>query len=279
VLPPVAFQAIRFSFAALLLLGLLRWREGRVALPARDLVRLAALGAIGFGVYQVLWSTGLARTTAGDSALIVASTPVLTILVSATIRTDRLTGTGLAGAAVSFLGVVLVVVAREGGRQGGEALGDLLTLVAALCWAIYVSFGAGVLVRHSPLRATAWTVTFGALFLWPFAIVQLQGVDLPAVDPRVWLGLAWSGLLPAGLANVAVFHAIKLLGPVRITAFQFLAPVVAVGVGALWLGESIHAPQLAGGLLIAAGILAIRRPASAGRMRPDGTGARAAPRG
>jgi drug/metabolite transporter (DMT)-like permease len=272
-LPPVAFQAFRFTLAGVLLLGLLRWREGHIAVPPRDLVRLAALGAVGFGVYQVVWSTGLARTTAGHSALIVASTPVLTILVSALVRVDRMTAAALAGAAVSFAGVTLVVVAREGGGQTGDIVGDLLTLAAALCWAIYVSFGAGVLVRHSSLRATAWTVTFGSLFLWPFAVVQIQGVDLPAVDSRVWLGLALSGVLSVGFANVAVFHAIRLLGPVRITAYQFLAPVVAVGAAAIWLGESIRAPEVVGGLLIAVGILAIRRPASSGRMRRSDPGA------
>jgi len=75
------------------------------------------------------------------------------------------------------------------------------------------------------------------------------------------------------VANVLVFHAIKLLGPVRISAFQFLSPAVAVVVGALWLREAIRFGQIVGGLLIGAGILVLRVPPEGGRRRARGDAA------
>ena len=90
-LPPVAFTSIRFALGSLVLFAVCRWREGAVLLPRRDLAQLAVLGAIGFALYQALWTTALDHTTAADSALLIASTPIITALIAAAIGSDRLT--------------------------------------------------------------------------------------------------------------------------------------------------------------------------------------------
>ena len=52
---------------------------------------LLGLGLIGFGGYQVLWTTGLTQISAGDSALLIAASPVLVALLAAAVGMDRLT--------------------------------------------------------------------------------------------------------------------------------------------------------------------------------------------
>jgi len=269
VLPPVGMSALRFGLAALVLLALLRWREGTIRLPLRDLAAMAFVGVLGFGFYQVLWATGLLAITVGDSALLIATTPVLTALLAVLAGSDTLTPRKLVGAVVSFVGVAVVIGAGQGLALGASLAGDLLTLGAALCWALYTSFGAPILRRHSPLRTTAWAVTAGALFLLPIGGAQLATVDLPAVPPAAWLAVLYSALLPAALSNVIVFRAVKLLGPTRITAFQFLVPAFAVLMAALFLAEPIRVAQILGGLVIVAGILVTRSGGAviAGRAR------------
>ena len=79
-IPPIAFSFIRFSLSALLLLALLRWREGSIRMPLKEVAPILGLGAIGFGFYQMLWPTALQTIPAGDSAFLIASTPVFTAL-------------------------------------------------------------------------------------------------------------------------------------------------------------------------------------------------------
>ena len=267
VLPPIGMSAIRFSIAALVLLALLHWREGTVRLPLRDLGAMAAVGILGFGVYQVLWTTGLLSITAGDSALLIASTPVLTALLAVVAGSDTLTWRKLTGAVMSFAGVAVVVVGGEGLSVGASLAGAALTLGAAVCWAVYTAFGAPILRRHSPLRTTAWAVAAGATFLLVPGGVQLLAVDLSQVTPPVWGAVLYSAIVPAGLSNVVVFHGVKLLGPTRITAYQFLVPAFAVVLGAALLQEPVRAAQPIGGLIIVAGILITRSGGWAGRAR------------
>ena len=64
ILSPIGYAFLRFAIAGLVLLALCRWREGSVTVPRADIVPLAGLGLLGFGIYQVLWSTALFSTSA-----------------------------------------------------------------------------------------------------------------------------------------------------------------------------------------------------------------------
>ena len=158
----------------LTLLILLRWREGAIRLPRGDVAKILGLGVIGFGCYQILWTVappdhpgrrlGAAhRHDPGD---------------------DRPAGDGdrcghaerrssSSGRSCRSSASALVIAAGQGLDLGASLVGDLLTLVAAACWAVYTVFGATVLRRHSPLVTTTWAIVAGTLFLAPLGIAQL----------------------------------------------------------------------------------------------------------
>ncbi|HET7182288.1 MAG TPA: DMT family transporter [Candidatus Limnocylindrales bacterium] len=257
-IPPVTFAFLRFGIAAVTLLIALRWREGRIGLPRRDVIPILGLGALGFGVYQGLWSIALQDIPAGDSALLIATTPVITALLAVVIGADILTRTKLLGSLIAFGGVAVIVAAGHGISLGSTLVADAMTLVSATCWSIYTAFGATVLRRHSPLRTSAWAMVGGSLTLLVPALIQAAPVPWPSVDGSAWAGLLFSAFIPAGIANVVVFNAIRLLGPTRITAFQFLVPFLAVLMGAVFLAEPVRADQLLGGAIIVLGVALMR---------------------
>jgi len=247
------------------LLALLRWRTGTIRPPRGDILRLALLGVVGFGCYQILWPVALQSIPAGDSALLIATTPVLTALLAAATRADAPNAAKLTGALISFVGVALVIAAGQRLDLGVSLVGDLLTIAAASCWAIYTIFGARILRRHSPLVATTWAIVAGTLFLAPVGIAQLATVDPRVIGLPIALAVAYSGTLAAGIANVVVFHGLKLLGPTRVTALQSLVPALAVMLAAVFLGEAIRPAQVIGGIVILGGVALLRRGAWPGR--------------
>ena len=102
--PPILFAFVRFGSAFLVLLAVLMWREGSVGLPRGDILPLLLLGLAGFGLYQDLWATALGRTTASNSALITAATPVSTMLIAAAVGSDTFSRGKVIGAAISLSG-------------------------------------------------------------------------------------------------------------------------------------------------------------------------------
>jgi drug/metabolite transporter (DMT)-like permease len=263
ILPPIAFTFLRYSIASITLLLLLRWREGGIRLPRGDLLPILLLGVIGFGCYQILWPVALQTIPAGDSALLIAATPVMTALLAMAIGADTPNTVKIIGAFISFAGVALVIGAGQGLDLGTSLVGDGLTLLAAGCWAVYTVFGARILRRHSPLVTTTWAIIAGTVFVAPLGIAQLVAADvsggLADVGVPVLLALLYSGTLAAGFANVIVFHGVKLLGPTRVTALQFLVPALAVVMAAIFLGEPIRPIQVVGGAIILGGVALLRR--------------------
>jgi drug/metabolite transporter (DMT)-like permease len=258
VLPPIGFTFLRFVLATTTLFVLLRLREGSLSLPRRDLVAIMGFGALGFGVYQILWTTGLTTVPAGDSALLIAATPVFVALLAVVAGTDVLTRTRLAGVLMSFAGVAVVIASGPGLTLGGSISGELITLAAAFCWAIFTAYASPYLRRNSPLRATARGTLAGTLVLAPLAILQLRSVDVAALGPEVGLAILYSGFLAAGVSNVIVMNGVKVVGPTRTAALQYLVPFIAVVLAAVILSEPIRPGQIIGGIVILAGVALTR---------------------
>ena len=110
-LPPIGFSFLRYCIAAITLLILLRWREGAIRLPRGDVEPILLLGVIGFGCCQILWPIDLQTIPAGDSALLIATTPVMTALLAMAVGADKPNAVKLVGAFISFAGVALVIAA------------------------------------------------------------------------------------------------------------------------------------------------------------------------
>jgi drug/metabolite transporter (DMT)-like permease len=272
--PPIGFAFLRFLLAGLVLLAILRWREGSAGLPRAFVVPLAILGGLGYGVYQVLWASGLTVTTAGTSSLLVATTPIWTVLVAVAMRTEAPHRARFLGAIVGFAGVVLVVAAR-GLDFAGAGVGDLATLAAAVCWGSYLALSAPLLASLSPLRLTTWAIIFGTAVLAIPGGVQLAGAGGAWMTPETLAAIAYSGIVAGGLASVMIFRAIAVVGPSRVANVQLLVPALTVLLAALALGEPVVAGQVLGGAVIVGGILIARRapagPPPGGRRVPEPT--------
>jgi drug/metabolite transporter (DMT)-like permease len=270
-LGPLTFTAMRFVVATLALFLLVRFWGRHERPPWRVALVLVALGMLGFGAYQVVWSIGLTMITAGDSALLIAASPVLVVVLAGLVGIDRLSPPKFAGALIAFAGVAVVVGAGQELSLGSSLLGDLLTLGAAVCWAIYTVAGTGMLRRVDPLQATAWAVLGGTLVLLPLGAWEVATAGLPSITPAAVVGILYSGTLAAGIANVFVFNAIRYVGPSRVTVTQFLVPAGAVLLGAVFLAEPVGPAQVVGGAVIVLGVWLTRRrsilPAAA-RSKP-----------
>jgi drug/metabolite transporter (DMT)-like permease len=274
VVPPIGFAFVRFLLAGLVLLAILRWREGSVGVPRPVIVPLALLGGLGFGVYQVLWATGLTVTTAGTSALLIATSPIWTALVSVAMRTEVAHPARFLGAAIGFVGVALVVAAR-GLDLAGSGLGELATLGAAMCWGSYLALSAPLLGQLSPLRLTTWAILAGTAVMAIPGGFQLAQAGPGWVVPAALAAIAYSGIVAGGLATVLIFRAIALVGPSRVANLQLLVPALTVLLAALVIQEPVLPGQVVGGAVIVIGIVISRRapmgPPPGGRRAPEPT--------
>ena len=173
-IPPLPFVAIRFTLAGLLLLGFVALLETSRRLGGRDLLSMAGVGLVGVGANNVAFTLGVGMTTASTTALLYAAVPVWGILLGLALGLERPTLGGVAGVCLAFLGVGVVVYGGLGGG-GTSLLGDLLVVVATVCWGSYAVLSLPLLGRHSPLTVAAYTMLFGGIGTVPLALPGLVG--------------------------------------------------------------------------------------------------------
>lgn len=252
-LHPLALAGLRVLVATPLLL-LLAWRHDRI-LPRRcDLPWLALLGLLGVFSNQLLFILGLRLTTATSAALLMPSIPVFAAAVAIVGRVERASAGRLLGIALSVFGA-LVMLDPGGFRIAEKALaGDLLILANCMSYATFLVVMRPVLRRLPVVTVISWSFLFGGLGVtavsWPY-LVRLDPTVLPAA---VWAGVAYVVLVPTTLNYLINAWAVARSTPSLVAAYTTLQPLSAGFLAALFLAERPGWPQLAGGLLIAAGL-------------------------
>jgi len=250
---------------------------GLPGLGLRDAARVAAAGLIIVAGYQLSLNLGTAHTTAGMAALVVALAPALTVLVAAALRYEPLTSRRVAGLALAFAGVAVVVTLGSGASvSASDAKGPLIVLGAPVAFALYSVLLKPLFARYGAIQLTAATSLVGTVGLLPFArpssFESVAGATLG--EAALILSL---GLFSTLGAYVAWTKTLEAIGPARAAVWANAVPPLAVAFAAVTLGETITLWFAAGGALVVGGVVlaqravgAIRRP----RLRPALAGAR-----
>jgi drug/metabolite transporter (DMT)-like permease len=266
---PLAFNSARITLAALTLSVVVL--VGRQSLPGRrDAFALLALGALGNGLYQILFVEGIARTRAGDAALLIAAAPAFMAIIGWLRGTERTGPRGVIGILLSLCGIALVVFgdARPDASEGGgnaTLLGDALLLGASLCWSLYSVLLKPYTERVEGLSLSAVTMLGGAVPMVLVSLPSIAATRWASIGPGAVGSIAYSGVLALVLAYLFWYRGVKVLGPTRTGMYANLQPVIALGVAWAALSEAPHVAQLAGAACIMAGLLLTRftgRPAA-----------------
>src|SRR5262249_49154061 len=154
------------------LLGVLAaFKRDLLRVQRRDVPFLALLGALLFTIFPYTFNAGLRYNAASRAALIVASMPLLTVVIGRFASRERLTTTQVGGVLTVIAGVA-IVLADRGSASTGAIKGDLLLLTTALCGAIYNVLVKRVLTRYTGLTVTFYAMLFGSLFLAPASLAE-----------------------------------------------------------------------------------------------------------
>ncbi len=225
-------------------------------LRLRDELLFAAAGISGGSLYFLTENTALQIAPASDVALLLATSPILTVLLSKIWleRTEPF-GRSLGWGALLALSGVALVVYNGNFVLDIHPLGNLLTLVASLMWAAYNICLKKLDQRHTTLEITRKVFFYGLLTLSPvFLFAPLRTGNRLPHTPTVLIHLLFLGLV-ASLFCYAIWNlAVKRLGTVRTSNYIYLVPLVSLLCSALILHEKITPLAIAGAALILGGV-------------------------
>ena len=277
-IPAIFGAGVRFTIVGLIVFALVVSRRGLSALKVRraELASAALIGLLLPGANSILFVTEQ-KVPIGLTSLIIASVPLWVLLfrLAAGERPDRIATLGLL---VGFAGIAVLV--RPGGGSG--PLGYLLlTVLAAIAWALGTFISPRIAVPRDAFVATGYETLIGGLVLTTIGLATTAPSDL---DPAGWSTRSILGLVYLILAGSVVGYTAYawLLGnaPVGlVSTYAYVTPVVAIALGVIVLGETITARIIAGAVLVLIAVaIVVRRESEPGEVvGPDGHAVELAP--
>jgi len=269
---PTALAMLRVVGAALVfgLLFLVRRKRLPVGLGAREWRLMALVAACGVAFNQLLFISGLARSSVAHAGLITSLIPVMVLVLSCLMRLEALTVLKFVGMLVSFTGVAILTTSKMGQGNGAHWQGDLILLGGGVVFAYYTILVKEVADRYDPLTLNAVTFGLGTALMIPFGarpVLQVQWAALPAV---AWGGLAFMVVFGSVVAYLIYALALTELAASRVAAFSYLQPVIATGLGIWLLAEKLTWRVVFSGVLILLGVYLAERE----RGEEQGVGSR-----
>ena len=251
-LTPATIMCIRFLLAYIGMLFFMR--SNAKTRSWRDEGLLALAGITGGSLYFLTENTALRYTTSANVGILVAVIPLATALLTHFLmRGEPFRRNFLYGGVLALIGVSMVMLNGHFVLELNP-LGDVLTLMAVVCWAFY-----GILLKkleHYPTAFVTRKVFFyGIVTILPVFLFEPFTATPEALrDPTVSLNLLYLGLIASLLCYLSWSFVVKKLGVVVCTNYLYLNPVAALCVSAFILKEPFTPIALAGSVLILVGV-------------------------
>jgi drug/metabolite transporter (DMT)-like permease len=260
-LPAVLLYGFRISMAGALMAPVYLWHRRRnpPTWTLRDLPLMVTVGIFGVSLNQFLFVLGLSRTSVAHAAIFANLSPFLVLLLASASGLERLTARKLAGVAVALAGVIMLRVVDASPRGAASFVGDLLTFLGSLAFAIFTVLGKPSAKRHGSIAVNTVAYVGGALLMAPVTVWQAARFPLAAVPWSAWLSVFYMALGPSVVCYLIYYYALARMEASRLSAFNYLLPAMATLLGVWTLGEEITVWTVVCGVVIFGGIYLVER--------------------
>ena len=232
-----------------------------------DNLRSIACGVLGIGLNQLLFFSGLNLTSPINASLIQTIAPVVTVLASAVLLSEKLTLRRVLGVGIAGLGAASIILSRGPVVAGApsELLGDIYILLNAMFFGIYLVIVMPLMRKYHPFTVLKRIFLVGAVLAVPTGWHQATTADYASFPPGIWVAVAYMVVCVTIMAYLLNNWALKYASPSLLGAYIYLQPALAVLI-AVSLGKDHLTWDRAGqGLLIFLGVFLVSRRARPGQ--------------
>lgn len=254
--PVFSLVFFRFLIATIIIFIILIKTEENWKITKQDLKTFLTLGVVGMVGYHVFFFLSLKYTTATNSSLIGATNPIVTTILACVFLKDKITYKNILGILISLLGVILITTNGNISVLFNMKfnIGDILMMVAVLCWATYGVLSKKVLEVYSPIKITSYAFLTCVIILIPLVILEKPWVYIPSTTFNGWMSVIYMAIFPSVGGYLIQQMSIKKIGPTKTSLFINLVPVFSMILAFCILGESISIIKIIAGILIICGI-------------------------
>jgi len=254
---PAMLTFLRFGFASIIIFVILIVRQPEDwKLKKDELPPVILLGLVGMVGYHMLFFEALKYTTATNASMVVALNPMVTTIIAAVLTGESLSIKRMGLILIAFAGVVLTLTNWDLGMitRMEMNIGDLIMILAVLCWAYYSVLVKKHMVKFTPLKLTTYTFVCCTLFLTPFVVMGSENLVAVKEAPLgAWLAVLYMAVFPTVVGYLIQQMSIKKVGASKTNIFINLVPVFSIVLAFVILNEVASIQKmLSSGMIILA---------------------------
>lgn len=257
---PQQFNSIRLLLTAPFMLYFAFFLPNRVKFTRRDFYSIVGLGALGLGMFQILFPIGLNETSAPIGAVLMATLPVHVVILVLVFRLEKPSVTAFVGIALTMIGLAVIGSFSQHNGTGTVTTvrGIVFMVTSEFGYAIYTTFLKPYMKKYSALQVTGLVIFVSTLMYLGIYWQNLIQLDIRSVHPIAWMNIFYSGFIGLLISNVAWNKSIVKIGSTRVSVYGNLPTAFALLLGAIFLKELLTFIQVIGALILLSGVILVQ---------------------
>jgi drug/metabolite transporter (DMT)-like permease len=266
-LPPLTLIAGRLLLGGLFLATVVAIARQELPRSARMYGHLFVMSIVNIVLPFILITVGEQTIDSALASILNATVPLTVIVLAPMFLPDeRITPARVAGLAVGFAGVILLVAPDLVNLSDSDLTGELMMLGSSICYGIGNVYARRNVHGLRPMIPALFQVSFALLVVGPLALLIDRPFQTVMLTPAAVAAILWLGILGSGLAYLCYFTLLQRWGATRTSMVAYLLPVVGILLGALVLGDPVTANRILGTALVIAGIALVNSAAATRRL-------------
>ena len=257
--PTVLFTFRALGAAALFWLLSLFTKHTKV--PPRDLLAMLGAGFLGLVMPQMTFLYAVGMTTPVDLSVVNSVTPIMTMFVAAIFLKEPITLKKAGGVALSFSGVIWLIFqsTHTGSVTHSSPLGIGITILNALCFALYLGVCRPIIQRYDVVTLMKWMFLFSLIIILPFSVGPLLQTDYSAVSSQVWWEVSYLVFFATFVAYFLIPVGQQRIRPTLVSMYNYLQPIIACIVGVALGMDTLTATKVLAAALIFSGVAIVNK--------------------
>jgi len=241
-------------FISLILFFLIYLFFLREKIARTDWPRFIYCGIFGIALNQLLFFKGISLTSSIHGALLMITSPIITYLISLLLARKKIKLKKIGGIALGILGASTLIFSSVQESRSASALGDLLIIINAISFSIYLLLVKPLISRYHPLTITFYVFLTGSIWVAIFGFQEARVVDFHHLPSSFYWNFSFVILFATFLVYLFNNMAMRSVSPTTVSSFIYLQPLFAILISITFTSESMTLYTILGGILIIFGL-------------------------
>lgn len=232
----------------------------------KDYIRIFAASMLGFFICQMTFLVGLPYITPMDCSILTAMSPIYTMIVAAIVIKEPITMKKAGGVAISFAGIIYLIVSRvaaPGGVAESTPLGIFLLVLNSLSFSMYLGIFKPLIAKYSVVTFMKWIFLFSACVSTPFSIKGLIATDWAAIPSVQYAELAYLVICATFISYFLIPVAQKRIRPTLVSMYSYVQPIIAIMVSIAIGMDELSWQKILAAMMVFGGVIIVSYSRSA----------------